>query len=82
MITLEEAAKKIEEDSNGEILAKAGCSYKDYWLIATYPKAGDPNEVYPDGLMAIKKSDGSLAVFDPTMDMEGFQTAIKNATKL
>lgn len=82
MVSLQEAAKIITDKSNGEVIPKTGCSYKDFWLISTYPKAGDPNEIYPDGLITVKKSDGSFVAFDPTMDMEGFQQAIKNTTQL
>ena len=82
MLSLKDAANVITEKTDGNVVPKAGCSYKDYWLIATYPKDGDPNENYPDSLIAVKKSDGSFATFDPLMDMEGFQAAIKNATKL
>lgn len=82
MLSLKEAANVVTEKSNGKMIPKAGCSYKEYWLISTYPKGEDPNDTYPDGIIAVKKSDGSLAVFDPLMDMEGFQSAIKSATKL
>lgn len=82
MVSLQEAAKIIVDKSKDEVVPKVGCSYKDLWLIYTYPKNGDPNEIYPDGLMAVKKTDGSFVAFDPIMDMEGFQEAIKNATKL
>ena len=82
MLSLKDADNVITEKTEGNVVPKAGCSYKDYWLIATYPKDGDPNENYPDSLIAVKKSDGSFATFDPLMDMEGFQAAIKNSTKL
>lgn len=82
MLSLKDAANVVTEKSEGMIIPKAGCSYKEYWLIATYPKGGNKDDIYPDGLVAVKKSDGSLVAFDPTMDMEGFQAAIKNVTKL
>ena len=82
MVELKEAANNVLKESNGNMIPKMGCSYKDYWLIATYPKGEDPNDTYPDGIIAVKKSDGSLAVFDPSMDMKGFQAAIKSATSL
>ena len=34
MLSLKEAANVVIEKSNGKMIPKAGCSYKEYWLIS------------------------------------------------
>lgn len=82
MLSLKEAADLISEKMGGLVIPKAGCSYKNTWLISTYPKDGSADEVYVDSLYIVDKNDGRIATFSPTIDIEGFQAAIKNATKL
>ena len=79
---LKEASELLNNKFEGNLISTNGCSYKDCWLIATRPANGSSEQNYPDSLYIVRKSDGAIAPFSPTMDMEGFQQAIKNTTKL
>ncbi len=79
---LKEASEVLSNKFEGNLIPTNGCSYKDCWLIATRPANESSEQSYPDSLYLVRKSDGAIAPFSPTMDMEGFQEAIKNATKL
>lgn len=82
MMTLKDAAILLSNKTKGLVIPKTGCSYRNTWLISTYPKGGSEDEVYTDSLFIVDKNTGAIAEFSPTMDMEGFQRAIKHVIEL
>lgn len=82
MVNIKEAADILSNQLKNLVVPVSGCSYNNCWLISTRPQDESADQNYPDSLYIVRKSDGKVAPFSPTMDMEGFQKAIKTAKPL